>query len=859
MPTEARKFADAIVGAITDESTPENEAFAWRHRGVERCLKCLAQQNASFADRGVLLRELVRLAGGFAVVPSSNAGIPSDKLPALKRFGLQASEPTKGTLHLALQDNRALREELPESLRVIMSLDPQSRRLQDPVLGDAILMRTTGYEHYTTATQKAAVRALVTMPPAATMIVTMPTGTGKSLLFQMGTRWWRETSDHERPVAVVIVPTVALALDQERSTRAIPGLESSRALTGSHARTVRDEILQSFVRGEVPILFLSPELALNNWNELMMAARPLQEKPSAAKGRLHALFIDEAHIIESWGRTFRPDFQRLSGLVAALRAVNSSLRCILLSATIDDGAREVLRKSYGNDGPFLEIDSQVPRYEFDISVHRSTSAEDRDELVLSALDFIPRPCIVYTTLIKTANSLHDRLRKREFSRIELFTGEVSDSEERARVVDRWAKDEIDLIVATSAFGMGVDKANVRAIVHCCVPESPSRYYQELGRAARDGHQAMAACFWWTKTAGHPTSSKRDDLQTARSFATSDWLTLELAMPRWKAMLDAARRLRRFDRDSKTGEPVVRIPLDAARRGLGPVTGEPNRRWNMSLLNLLQRAGAIQVLAVNEDVKREPSWTIRIAKSQLLQEGQHGQEYFQELFDLREQEQQSAGQEVSGFEKLLDGRADDCLLAGVFELIETGRPVVAECGRCDWCRVQNVAPPTRVRFGGARSVWQATVTGTCSRLVPGLTIVHPEDPSYEKGLPTLIGRLVGVGVDQFVVPDGLGKRCVQFLSNSQARLGFVLETGECFRQEWAFAELSCAILLPFGAHAETRKRLLEMAKIWLQNANHRHLVLVAAPGEQVDGRPLSQIASKLAPYDEDALEKLGALQ
>jgi len=280
---------------------------------------------------------------------------------------------------------------------------------------------------------------------------------------------------------------------------------------------------------------------------------------------------------------------------------------------------------------------------------------------------------------------------------------------------------------------------------------------------------------------------------------------------------------------------------------------------MALLNLLQRARAIQVLAVNEDVKREPSWTIRIAESQLLQEGREGDQYFQQLFDLREREQHSAKEVVSSFERLLDGRADECLLAGVFELIETGRPVVAECGRCDWCRARNVSPPTAVRFGGTESVWQEPVRGTYCRMAPGLTIVHPVDPHYEKGLATLMSRLVEVGVEQFVVPDGLGKRCVQFLCTSKARLGFVLEIGEFFRQEWAFAELPGAILFPGGAHAEIRKRLLQVAKLWIENANHRQLVVVAAAGEQVDGRPLSQIASKLAPYDEDALEKLGALQ
>ncbi|NKC23417.1 hypothetical protein HED50_22780 [Ochrobactrum oryzae] len=88
-----------------------------------------------------------------------------------------------------------------------------------------------------------------------------------------------------------------------------------------------------------------------------------------------------------------------------------------------------------------------------------------------------------------------------------------------KIVQDWARGDIDFVVATSAFGMGVDKANVRTVIHACLPESPSRYYQEIGRAARDGHQGLAIVLF-TDTDGKAL----DDVKSAFSQATGSWLT-----------------------------------------------------------------------------------------------------------------------------------------------------------------------------------------------------------------------------------------------------------------------------------------------------------------------------------------------
>src|SRR3546814_9498726 len=90
----------------------------------------------------------------------------------------------------------------------------------------------------------------------------------------------------------------------------------------------------------------------------------------------------------------------------------------------------------------------------------------------------------------SAEELYERLIERQYKRIALFTGQITNGDERHQIVEDWAAERIDIVVATSAFGMGVDKSNVRTVVHACLPEGPSRWYQEIGRAARDGHQGL---------------------------------------------------------------------------------------------------------------------------------------------------------------------------------------------------------------------------------------------------------------------------------------------------------------------------------------------------------------------------------
>ncbi|MCA3757237.1 MAG: ATP-dependent DNA helicase RecQ [Phenylobacterium sp.] len=799
--------------------------------GTRAELRAALDARTAPADRLALIRSLARLGNGRVDLLHESIDLCEAEEALLSRFGLRHAE---GQV-LRVDDDDL--EALPGISQTLV-LDPDLRTVFPQALADAPLLRFSEHDAYRSETQKAAVHALLTMPPGGALMVSMPTGSGKSLLFQIAPLWWR--AQDPGASVIVITPTIALAEDHERTLQGLPGLESTRALTGGLGIRDRKEILDAFRRGEIPVLLLSPEAAFGSAREaLLEAALPASEK-HGLKARLMGVFVDEAHIIESWGRTFRPDFQRLPAMVAALRMRNPDLCTVLLSATLTAAARDVLRQGYGGED-WLEIHAGVPRYDFDLVVRPFEDSAERDAAVLTVIDRAPRPAIVYTTEVEKAAELHHQLiTSRSYGRVALFTGEVSDAAERRRIVRDWAKGDLDLVVATSAFGLGVDKANVRAVIHACLPESPARFYQEIGRASRDGHQGLGVCLW---TAWRPGLDDTDE-QVASDMATSSWLSQEIAEKRWRALRAAAQTS--FE---PNGERRLRLSLDAAREGLGRFTGQLNRRWNMSLLNLMQRAKALRIAHVTEPEDGAPVWDILLDDDDLLTDGEASDRAWSRIFALREAERQAAKVEVTAFKALMRGTRHDCLLTGLFELIEPESWGPPPCGRCPACRAKGTAPPSQLPALGAAAVWPHAAS--TERLATGVLLVAPEDARFAAGLPRLVARLTAAGVEQMIVPPELAPAVAICLEGSGSRLGFVEDIASWISGQAGAADVPTAILL--GEDDAEAALVLQRLEAAVADHPEQAWVLVADPTRRLGGRPLSQIASLLAPYEEADLD------
>lgn len=773
------------------------------------------------------MRSLIRFRSGRLELEEHSLTLSDAERDDLSRFGLALSG-----------DGDALRlltepEPIPGFDRAFQ-FDPASRRSFAPAPADGVLLRFMPHRQYQSEAQKAAVRALLTQPPASGLMVSMPTGSGKSLLFQLAMRVGR--SRQPGACAIVITPTIALALDHARTLSGMTGLEESRALTGDTPVAESQSVVNAFRRGEVPVLLLSPEKALSPGliGALAEAARP-DSALIGLEARLTHLFVDEAHIVESWGRSFRPDFQRLPALLAELRAVNPAVRAVLLSATLPPAAREVLRASWSFDKPWLEIDAATPRYDHDVVVASYEWPEQRDEALLRLIDRIPRPAIIYTTEVAEAADLFERLQdERGYGRIALFTGNTG-ATERRRIVEDWAEDRYDLIVATSAFGMGIDKAGVRSVVHACLPESPARWYQEVGRASRDHGQGLAACLFVKGERG-------SDISQAYGLATSGWLTRDVAEQRWAALVDTA-----SDKRWEDGQQRLTLNLDAAREGLPRRENDYNRGWNMALLTLMQRAGSLQVRAVPAAGDQAGArWDVAILRPGILDSSDAGA--WDQVFETREREVQEAKASLRPYIQLMLEPERACLTRSVFELIEP-HALAPPCGRCPHCRAASTPSPGTLPSAGLERAWPEPAEPHQCGLPGGLLLLEPRDASFERGFETLIERLAGAGIEQFLLEDDLAGRTAHFVSHYNG-LGLVLST-QAVASDTAIAALPTALLLP--RDPSLAAFLIERLRAFSIQWPDLPMIVVAEPDRLLGGRRLDQTISRSAPVKESVLD------
>ena len=687
------------------------------------------------ADRMAILREIVRLQGGRRLFHENGKAWLVENQEDLRRFGLELVE--NGT-QLALRVGEALSEAIPNFVHAIESEpDPGDAEGCEP---DAFLLKHTGRKAYRSRAQKSALRAVATMPDGAALMINLPTGGGKSLCFQAMALL--ERARDPNAFLLLIVPTIALALDHERSLMAVAGLEASRSLTGQQQPDEKRKIIDDVRRGDVPIVITSPEKALAIADELAKSADRNDDLKAIKPGRLAAIVIDEAHMVEEWGRSFRPAFQKFASWANLMRERHQT-KIMLLSATIAPSTAELLERSYGREGPWLYVNGSEPRYEFTLFARSFKDGRARDKLLLETIDQAPRPTIIYVTEIEHAKALFRTLKsERGYERVAIFTGETTPGARRD-VIERWSANHIDLVVATSAFGMGIDKADVRTVIHACLPETTARYYQEIGRAGRDGRQSFGIALWTRKPA------IRSDEATALGMATGGILTTATAQARWDAM-------RHTGAWSWSGEHrILKVDLRAAHAKVDARDSDYNTNWNRGLLLLMQRADFIEITDADSDGAEQEAahWTIRIKDGRLTGENA-GNAAWQTLEKFRNEEVGRGRADHQNLMRLLEGQTD-CLLVGAFQTIDPASTDVPNCGRCDFCRRSGILPPDTISARPPRpnAGWHNDESPQAVDFPRGLHLLTFESARERRRLVEAIRSLSHRGFDRFIVqPD-----------------------------------------------------------------------------------------------------------
>ncbi|MDF3012637.1 MAG: helicase [Cellvibrio sp.] len=295
-------------------------------------------------------------------------------------------------------------------------------------------------------------------------LAVFPTGGGKSLCYQLPALLFDG-------LTLVVSPLIALMKDQVDALQTL-GIKAAR-LDSSLGKDEAQTIYTSLQDGSLKLLYVSPERLKN-------------ERFVQRLGHLNIslLAIDEAHCISEWGHNFRPDYLLLADLTKKLRVA----RILALTATATPSVAADICKQFAIQ-PEHHIQTSFARPNLQLRVTPCT-AETRIELLLARLHKHPvdAATIIYVTLQKTAEEVAAAINAAGLNAAHYHAGLKDD--EREQVQNRFMNGEVPIVVATIAFGMGIDKSNIRAVYHFNLPKSIENYVQEIGRAGRDGNPSL---------------------------------------------------------------------------------------------------------------------------------------------------------------------------------------------------------------------------------------------------------------------------------------------------------------------------------------------------------------------------------
>ncbi|MFC9351458.1 RecQ family ATP-dependent DNA helicase [Arthrobacter sp. NPDC057013] len=462
------------------------------------------------------------------------------------------------------------------------------------------------------------------------VLAVMPTGYGKSAIYQVAALFIHSGfihGGHDRPKhpdesaadsarrgpAVVVSPLIALQEDQLDGLLEDLGGDSAVAINSGRKDSEVEDAWEAAERGDAAFLFLAPE---------QLAKTDAIERLAAMDVALFV--VDEAHCVSSWGHDFRPDYLRLG----EARGQLGNPPVAALTATASPPVRDEIQQRLRMKDPLVLVHG-FDRPNIRLDVVRHLEERDKERAVVRQVAELEGPGLLYAATRKDTEAYAAELAEHGLRAAAYHAGRKQS--ERDQVHEQFLDGELDVVVATTAFGMGIDKPNVRFVIHADIPESLDAYYQEIGRSGRDGQPASAVLHY-----------RPEDLGLRKFFGTHK--------PDEDALLAVLSALRAADK------PVT-------QKALAEQTGIPGRRLTGLLNELLETRS---VKALKRGVRLEPG-------AKLPKVVEHAVE----LAEARQRVDRSRIEMARGY-----AETDACrrqFLLGYF-----GEALPEPCGNCDNC-------------------------------------------------------------------------------------------------------------------------------------------------------------------------------